>query len=73
MLSLLLVAHIRNDIQGHVENQDLDDARVRRSNNLGHEHCPGGDLHVMAKFEIRNEIKRLGPEEEEDMSRLLSK
>lgn len=63
MLSLLLVAHIRDDIQGHVENQDLDDAGVSRSNHLGHEHRPGRDLHVMAEFEIRNEIKRLGPEE----------
>lgn len=64
MIVLLLVAHVRDDIQGHVEDQDLDDAGVSRGNHLGHEHCPGGDLHVMAKLEIRNEVERLGPGED---------
>jgi hypothetical protein len=71
MLGLLLIAHIRDNIQGHVENKNLNNARVGRSNNLSHEHCSRRDLHVMAKFEIRNKVKRLGPRE--DMSRLLSK
>lgn len=58
---LLVIAHILNAIQGHVENKDLDDARVRRGNNLGEEHGPGRDLHVMPKLEIRDEIECLRP------------
>lgn len=61
VVGLLVVANAFNVVEGQVEDQDLDDARVGRCDDLGHEHGPGGYFHVVAEFEIRYEIECLGP------------
>lgn len=61
MVFLLVIAYIVDAVEGHVKNKNLDDARVCRGDDLGQEHGPGWNLHVMAKLEIGDEIERLRP------------
>jgi len=45
--------------KGAVENHDLNEARECRGDNLSEEHGSRRYLHVMAKFEVRDEVEGL--------------
>jgi hypothetical protein len=59
MFRLLRRAHTGDVLQRVVQRQDLDEARKRGGDYLGHKHRPWGYLHVVPEFEVRDKGKRL--------------
>ena len=52
LVFLVVLTHVRDMLEGQIENKDLDEAGESRGHNLGHEHSARRNLHIVTKLEI---------------------
>lgn len=59
LICLVVLADVGDVAERPVHDGDLDNRRPHRGHQLGREHDPGRDLHIMAEFEILGEVQSL--------------